>query len=68
MVFSVTPWHPKDLKAVLVERMQKLYHWTITEEDVQIVPGVVLGFNLAIQGINQPGEGVLIQPPVYGPS
>jgi cystathionine beta-lyase len=65
-VFGYT-MEPKDLKSVLVERMQKLYHWTITEEDIQIVPGVVLGFNLAIQGINQPGEGVLIQPPVYGP-
>ena len=65
-VFGYT-MEPLDLKAVLVKRMKDLYDWTITEEDVQIVPGVVLGFNLAIQGINQPGEGVLIQPPVYGP-
>ncbi|MEE4195163.1 MAG: PatB family C-S lyase, partial [Anaerolineae bacterium] len=65
-VFGYTR-EPQDLKAVLVERMQRLYNWTITEEDVQIVPGVVLGFNLAVQAINRPGEGVLIQPPVYGP-
>ncbi len=58
---------PPDLKGVLVERMQRLYGWTVTEDDILILPGVVLGFNLAIQGLTQPGEGVLIQPPVYGP-
>lgn len=65
-VFGYTR-EPQDLKAVLVERMQRLYNWTVTEDDIQVIPGVVLGFNLAIQGIQPPGEGVLIQPPVYGP-
>ena len=65
-VFGYTK-EPDDLKGVLVERMKNLYDWEISEEDIEIVPGVVLGFNLAIQGITQPGKGVLIQPPVYGP-
>ncbi|NSW54050.1 MAG: putative C-S lyase [Anaerolineae bacterium] len=58
---------PPDLKAILVERMARLYQWQISEEEIVFVPGVVLGFNLAIQALLQPGEGVLIQPPVYGP-
>lgn len=65
-VFGYTA-HPPQMKGLLVERMQRLYNWTITEEDILFVPGVVLGFNLAIQAITRPGEGILIQPPVYGP-
>ena len=65
-VFGYTA-NPPDMKAILVERMQRLYDWTITEEDIVFVPGVVTGFNLAIQAVTQPGQGVLVQPPVYGP-
>lgn len=65
-VFGYTA-NPPDMKAIIVERMQRLYDWTITEEDIVFVPGVVTGFNLAIQAVTQPGEGVLVQPPVYGP-
>jgi cystathionine beta-lyase len=31
------------------------------------VPGVVVGFNLAIRTCTQPGDAVLVQPPVYYP-
>lgn len=55
------------LKQVLVERMSALYHWQITPEDILFVPGVVAGFNLATQAVVQPGESLLIQPPVYPP-
>jgi len=65
-VFGYT-LEPNDMKAVIVERMQRLYDWTITEDDIVFVPGVVTGFNLAIQTVVGPGDGILVQPPVYGP-
>lgn len=57
----------RDMKSVLVERMQRLYQWQVSEDDILFVPGVVLGFNLALQALLQPGDGMLFQPPVYGP-
>jgi cystathionine beta-lyase len=41
--------------------------WEINPESVVPVPGVVTGFNLSANAVAQPGDGVLIQPPTYGP-
>ena len=35
------------------------------EDDIVFIPGVVTGLNLAPRLFAQPGEGVIIQPPVY---
>jgi len=56
-----------ELSDVLVERLQHLYGWQITNEDLLYVPGVVTGLNLVGHGLAQRGEGVLIQTPVYPP-
>jgi len=58
---------PDGLREVLVERMATLYGWAIAPEWLVFVPGVVPGFNLACRALAQPGDGVLIQTPVYGP-
>jgi cystathionine beta-lyase len=55
------------LPEVLVERMQRLYGWQITPDDLLFIPGVVTGLNLACQALAEPGSGVLIQTPVYMP-
>jgi cystathionine beta-lyase len=48
-------------------RMQNLYKWQVTPDMVLAIPGVVTGFNLAALVTCQPGQGVLIQSPVYPP-
>ncbi len=58
---------PAGLRELLVERMARLYHWAIEPDWLVFIPGVVPAFNLACRAFAQPGEGVLIQPPVYGP-
>lgn len=57
----------KKLRENVAARMQRLYDWDITPEDVIPVPGLVTGFNLAARITCQPGDGILIQPPVYFP-
>ena len=60
--------HPsKKLQENVAERMQRLYNWDVSAEDVVPVPGLVTGFNVAARITCQPGEGILIQPPVYFP-
>jgi len=58
---------PSELREVVVERLQRLYGWHVSPEALLFVPGVVPGFNLACQAVTTPGDGVLVQTPVYPP-
>lgn len=58
---------PVDLPRLLVERLERLYGWDVTPEQIVFVPGVVVGFNLAAHAVAGPGAGVLMQVPVYHP-
>jgi len=46
-------------------RLKNLYGWEVREEDLFFLPGLVTGLNFAFQAYAAPGEGVLVQPPVY---
>lgn len=43
------------------------YHWKTEREWISYIPGIVKGIGLAIQCFTQPGDKVIIQPPVYHP-
>ena len=47
--------------------MQRRHGWNIKREWISFSPGVVAGITLAIQTFSKPGDGVIIQPPVYFP-
>ena len=51
----------------IVARMKKLYNWKISPEMIVATPGIVKGFYTAARAICVPGEGLLMQPPVYFP-
>lgn len=58
---------PDALYDVICERLDRLYGWQVAKDEILFLPGVVVGFNLACHAIGEPGDGVLVQPPVYGP-
>ncbi|MCX7682792.1 MAG: PatB family C-S lyase [Anaerolineae bacterium] len=58
---------PPALREVIVERLQRLYGWEVSPDHLVFLPGVVTGFNLVCRAIAVPGEGVLVQTPVYPP-
>jgi len=58
---------PKELRDLLVARLRDRYGWTVAPEAIVFVPGVVAGFNIAGRAVMAPGDGVLVQTPVYGP-
>lgn len=43
------------------------YHWKPEREWISYIPGIVKGIGLAVQCFTQPGDKVIIQPPVYHP-
>ena len=52
----------------LMKWMDKRHGWKGVEKEwILWSPGVVAGFSLAIQAYSQPGDKVVIQPPVYYP-
>jgi cystathionine beta-lyase len=61
------PYELPGLKETVVERMERLYGWKITPEEVVIVPGVVTALNQTVQAVVPAGGGVLVQTPVYPP-
>jgi cystathionine beta-lyase len=58
---------PPELREVIVDRLQSLYDWQVSPEALIFIPGVVPGFNLACRAVATPGDGVLVQTPVYPP-
>lgn len=52
---------------VFVDRVQKRYGWKISPEALVLVPGVIPGLNVACRALTQPGDGLLMQLPVYPP-
>lgn len=55
------------LRENVAARMKKLYDWDVHPDSVIAIPGLVSGFFAAGAALCQPGEGYLIQPPVYMP-
>ena len=54
-----------ELCSLIQERLGRLYGWRIQEEEIFFLTGLVTGLNLSIHAYAGPGDGVLVQPPVY---
>jgi cystathionine beta-lyase len=58
---------PPELRQVIVDRLQRLYDWEVTPDELVFLPGLVTAFNLVCHAVGSRGDGVLLQPPVYPP-
>jgi cysteine-S-conjugate beta-lyase len=56
-----------ELPELVSERLQKRYGWRVGPEAVVPLPGVIPGFNVACRALTEPGDGLLLQTPVYPP-
>ncbi len=52
---------------MLVERLKRLYDWEVSPDALLFLPGIVSGFNVAARATACPGDGILVQTPVYFP-
>jgi cysteine-S-conjugate beta-lyase len=46
---------------------QRRYGWYIRKEWIMFSPGVVTGLNVIVQALTDPGDKIIVQPPVYFP-
>lgn len=51
----------------IIDWERELHGFDITREELSFVPGVVKGIALAVNYFTKPGDGIVIQPPVYHP-
>ncbi len=58
---------PEELDEVICTRMDRLYNWTVTPDQIVYLPGLVCGLNAVSRAIGEPGDGVLVSTPVYPP-
>lgn len=56
-----------ELRAQIVADMRVKYGWDVLPEEIVFLPGVEPGFNMALKAMLQPGDGLLVQTPVYRP-
>ena len=47
--------------------MKRRHNWEIQKEWISFSPGVVAGLTFGIEAFSKPGDGVIVQPPVYFP-
>ena len=47
--------------------MQRRHGWTVEPAWIALAPGVVPSLNMLVRTFTQPGDGVIVQPPVYHP-
>ena len=57
----------EEYNTAVINWIQRHYNYTVTAEDFSITPGVVPGLVQLIQTFTEPGDGILIQTPVYFP-
>ena len=58
---------PKELAETICDRMERLYEWKISPDDIVYLPGLVSGTNVMCRMAGEPGDSMLVQTPVYPP-
>ncbi len=58
---------PKSYYTSIINWLKTSYKWDVKQNEICFSPGVVPGFTLAILAYTNPGDKIVVQPPVYFP-
>jgi cystathionine beta-lyase len=58
---------PDSYYDAIIGWMKRRHDWDVKKEWISFSPGVVAGLTIAIETFSKPGDGVIVQPPVYFP-
>ncbi len=58
---------PKSYYESIINWLKTSYQWEVKQNEICFSPGVVPGFTLAILAYTNPGDRIVVQPPVYFP-
>ncbi len=60
-------FYPESMYEALISWLQMRHAWQVEREWILMVPGVVPSLYATVLALTKPGEGVIVQPPVYPP-
>jgi cystathionine beta-lyase len=66
-VFGYLAFEQPEFHELFADRLLKRYGWRVSPDAVVIIPGVIPGFNVAGRVLAAPGDGLILQTPVYPP-
>src|SRR2546426_5739559 len=66
-VFGYLAFEQPEFHELFADRLRKRYGWRVSPDAVVIIPGVIPGFNVAGRILAAPGDGLILQTPVYPP-
>lgn len=58
---------PDSYHEAVIAWQKKRYDWNLKQAWIMFSPGVVTGLNVIVQAMTEPGDKVIVQPPVYFP-
>jgi cystathionine beta-lyase len=58
---------PESYYQAIINWQKKRYGWEIEKDWILFSPGVVTGLNIIVQAMTEPGDQIIVQPPVYFP-
>jgi cystathionine beta-lyase len=59
--------YPDSMYQAMTDWCLRRYQWTVKRSEIVMCPGVVPSIHAAIDALTQPGDKVIVQPPVYFP-
>ena len=60
-------FRPDEYYKSIVNWIGRRHGWRVEREWIRYSPGIVPAINMAVQGFTEPGDGVILQSPVYHP-
>src|SRR5499433_1962532 len=66
-VFGYLAFEQPEFHELFADRLLKRYGWRVSPDAVVLIPGVIPGFNVAGRILAMPGDGLVLQTPVYPP-
>ena len=58
---------PKDFYPTWINWIKKHHNWEVARQWIGFLPGIVPGLSFSVQALTQPGDEIIVQPPVYYP-
>lgn len=58
---------PASLVEVLRQRLADRHQWTVPQESLVYLSGLVSGLNVVVRAVGEPGDGVAMTTPIYPP-
>ncbi|HOW84743.1 MAG TPA: PatB family C-S lyase [Candidatus Aminicenantes bacterium] len=61
------PLAPDSFYEAAADWMRRRHAWTVAKDWISMTPGIVAALHYLVRGLTEPGDGVIIQTPVYHP-